>query len=99
MGEKKTYHEYRSGNVNSITSLIPASTSTDWWQTYYGQSDIFCFIDHRLEFEGMKDDRATFANVICVFGRENLPQEYFHRLNDLGLVLTLEEDDRSLFDY
>lgn len=85
-------------NTKSITALVPAAMSTDWFQEYYSEADVFCFIDTRLEFIG-GEDSASFANVICVFGLDELPEGYIDQLQEFGLVLENVEDERSIFDY
>jgi len=102
---QKTYHESKRDNVQSITALVPNSTSTDWWQKYYVEADLFVLLSSRVEFIGAGDDGASFASVICVFGSENLPDEYFNCLSQVngGLPNTVlgrtKTDNRSLFDF
>lgn len=72
-------------NCTSITALVPAATSTDWWQDYYAEhAHTFCFLDERVDFHG-GDQSATFANVICVFG--NMPGDYFEAFENMGTTL------------
>jgi phage N-6-adenine-methyltransferase len=87
-------------NAESITALVPASTSTNWWQDRYGKADVFCFVNGRIEFIGAGDNGASFANVICVFNAENLPESYFDELNKMGSVMkNYNKESKSLFDY
>ena len=95
---EKTYEE--APNCESITALVPASTSESWWQTYYSEADVFCFIDGRINFLGAGEERASFANVICVFNAQNLPEEYFLELSRMGVLLNrIQINKGSIFDY
>jgi phage N-6-adenine-methyltransferase len=95
---KKTYREVP--NTRSITALVPASTSENWWQMYYSEADIFCFIDGRIQFLGAGDIAASFGNVICVFNSQNLPGEYFEELSRLGVIMEKKSiNNGSVFDY
>jgi len=94
---KKAFQE--SNKTKSITALVPASTSTQWWQKYYAKADVFCFIEGRVEFLGAGDTAASFASVLCVFGQENLPGQYWIELDKMGTVMSSEVNQRSIFDY
>jgi len=94
---KRAYKQRK--NCESITALVPASTSESWWQQYYSEFEVFCFIDGRVKFIGAGDDGASFGNVICVDGAEALPDEYFVELHRHGTVLShMDRDDRSIFE-
>jgi phage N-6-adenine-methyltransferase len=95
---KKAYNQ--SPKCKSITALVPASTSTDWFSMYYSQADVFCFVDERIEFIGAGEDGASFANVICVFNAQNLPKEYFEELSRMGnLLKRVQISKGSVFEY
>ena len=80
---QKVWNEHKSCNTDSITALVPASTSTNWWQNNYANADLFCFIDHRLKFND-ENMSASFANVICYFGEPN--DEIVDVFDELGFV-------------
>jgi phage N-6-adenine-methyltransferase len=96
---KKSERESKVEEVKSITALIPASTSTSWFQEFYAKADVFCFFDHRINFIGTKKQSATFSNVICCFGREELNNEYFSQLEEFGTVMVSGIQERSVFDF
>jgi len=94
----KAYNEVP--NCKSITALVPASTSTEWWQKYYAKADVFCFVDTRIEFIGAGENGASFANVICVFNSQNLPEQYFVELSRMGALMNrVQMNEGSIFDY
>jgi phage N-6-adenine-methyltransferase len=66
----------------SVTALVPASTSTDWWQDSYAHADAVTFLDTRLSFVGSGDTSASFASCICSFG--SFPEAYWSALDELG---------------
>jgi len=95
---KKAYNQ--APHCKSITCLVPAATSTDWWQNYYSKADVFCFLDTRIEFIGAGDNGASFANVICIFNSQNLPEQYFRELSRMGtLMKRVQINEGSVFDY
>lgn len=77
---QKVSEEWGKGNPNTITALVPASTSTNWFAENYGSADILTFISHRVTFLG-EEDCATFASVICSFG--DFPQQYHNTLRNM----------------
>lgn len=81
---KKVLMEWRSGNVKSITALIPASTETGWFQDHYAKADMLTFLSERVNFIGAGDNGASFPSVIATFGLPALPRGYIEALEDLG---------------
>lgn len=71
-------------NADSITALVPASTDTQWFQQHYSHADYLTFVEGRISFNGDKDGKATFANVICSFG--NFDADYISQLQRIGFV-------------
>jgi phage N-6-adenine-methyltransferase len=78
----KVTREVEAGRVRSVTALVPASTSTDWWHDHYGDADAVTFLDTRLSFVGSGDTSASFASCLASFG--SFPAEYWRALDDLG---------------
>lgn len=70
--------------VDTITALVPASTSTDWWQEHYARADAVTFLDRRVSFHGSGTNSASFASCVCSFGI--FPKEYHRALEELGTV-------------
>ena len=82
--EKIAYEATRS-EVNSITALVVASTSSKWFQDHYTKADYLTLIDHRIRFES--DDSyagASFDNVIVSFG--SFGRRYISALEELGTI-------------
>lgn len=95
---KKTYEEVP--NTESITALVPASTSESWWQSYYSQADLFCFVDGRIGFNGAGENGASFSSVFCIFNAQNLPHEFFVELSRMGVIANrVQINEGSIFDF
>jgi len=96
---EKAWRERERERVKSITALVPASTAESWWQSYYADFEAFCFLEGRVQFIGDADHGASFRSVICVYGKDELPKEYFIELERKGTLLSpMDSDDRSLFE-
>lgn len=83
---EKALDEYRFGNVESISALVPASTDTQWFQHNYAEADYLTFIKGRISFNGAGDQSASFANVIATYENRELPTAYYDALDDLGFT-------------
>jgi len=81
----KFWESMHNHSVDTITALVPASTSTNWWHDNYAKADYFTFIDHRVGFEGDVDGKASFASVLVTAG--DVPQEYLDACQELGHVV------------
>lgn len=64
---KKLCEEYSNGNVYEAITLVPARTSTKWFDRFEEFGCPTCFIDGRLTFIG-NDNGAPFPSAICYFG-------------------------------
>lgn len=82
-------------NVDTLTCLIPGSTSTDWYQMAYAKADCLTQIDTRVAFYVPPDKRgnasdkqsASFASLLATFEcRRRVPEEYVAALEELGTV-------------
>lgn len=82
---KRVTDQVENPAVDSITALVPASTSTNWWQNHYATSDYQTWIDTRVQFDGSGDNSASFASVICSW-IEDPPEAYLDALTNLGTV-------------
>ena len=71
-------------NVRTLTALIPASTSTQWFHEHYADAKLLTFIDERISFDGSGDNSASFASVIATWGP--VTYEYVQTLDELGDV-------------
>lgn len=72
-------------NVESVTALVPASTSADWFQATYSKFDVLCFPDHRIEFVNPDNFApAGFDSMLAAAG--DLPDGYTDRLGEIGLT-------------
>lgn len=71
-------------NVRTLTALIPASTSTQWFHEHYADAKLLTFVDGRISFDGSGDNGASFASVIATWGPVN--QAYLEALDELGNV-------------
>jgi phage N-6-adenine-methyltransferase len=78
----KVTREVEAGRVRSVTALVPASVSTNWWHDHYGQADGVTFLDTRLSFVGSGDTSASFASCLASFG--TFPAAYWSALDQLG---------------
>jgi phage N-6-adenine-methyltransferase len=85
--QKVTEEYHGNPDIDHITALVPASTSTDWWQNHYALADYHTFIDHRVNFVGDGENSASFASVLCTFD-PGPPGQYFMALADLGQTFT-----------
>jgi phage N-6-adenine-methyltransferase len=85
---EKVTTEIGAAYPDSVTALVPASTSTDWWQDHYATADAITFIDTRLSFVGSGDESASFASCICSFGE--FPDAYWSALDELGTTFRSE---------
>jgi hypothetical protein len=83
----KMAREAERDDVNTITALVSAATSTDRWHEHLNDADLFTFVDHRVGFVGEMDGHASFASAIVTFGAENVNADYVAALEALGLVL------------
>jgi len=73
-------------NVESMTCLVPVSTSADWFQETYGLFDVVCFPDTRLEFVNPDNfAKAGFDSMLAATGE--LPEKYQEALSEFGLTL------------
>ena len=83
---EKFSKEVERGDVDTITALLPASMSTNWWHNNYAEhGDYFTFIDHRVSFTGAESGNASFASVIVTFG--DVSDEYLDECKKLGQVV------------
>ena len=87
---KKIVEESKRDEVDSITALLGASTSTKRWHREskgpLKVADLFTFIDGRVSFIGA-EKTGSFCSVILTFGVENTNEAYLQALDELGLVL------------
>lgn len=80
----KVAEELDKGEIDTLTVLLPGSTSTNWYRDAYARADIKTEIHKRISFDVPPeiDDEdangASFASVIHSFG--NFPREYHNAL-------------------
>jgi len=86
----KVTEQVSARHPHSITALVPASTSTEWWQGHYADADAVTFFDSRLSFVGSGDTSASFASCICSFGQ--FPAAYWSALDELGTTFRRREE-------
>ena len=96
---KKALQEFKSGDVGTITALLPGNTGTEWFGKYYAPAGTITHLHERVEFHGAGDDGATFDSVIVSFG--DFPDEYYDALSTLGTVYDrhFETDQTSVSDF
>jgi len=83
------------GNVDSITCLIPSSTTAAWFQDTYSVFDYVALPGFRIEFvSGASFAPAGFDNMIAAYG--DLPDDYPEAL--AGLSRPGEEDSTMVLD-
>ncbi|MDB9247412.1 DNA N-6-adenine-methyltransferase [Halorubrum ezzemoulense] len=85
---QKVSEEVERGALDTLTALVPASTSTNWFQDHYANADLLTFIDQRISFDGSGSDSASFASVIATFG--DVPTAYVDALGELGFVVSTD---------
>lgn len=75
-------------NVETVTALIPAATSTKRWHENdppLSSADLFTFINGRVEFHGAGSDGGSFASVLLTWG--DVPPAYLEALEEIGFTL------------
>lgn len=73
------------GEIDTLTVLLPGSTSTNWYQDGYAGASVKTEIHSRISFDSPDDDDtngASFASIIHSFG--TFPAEYHRALHSLG---------------
>jgi len=63
---RKAVNEYQCGNADVIVALSPSDTSTEWFQRWFSQADVLCFLEGRDWY--MKGGSPSFNTVVGVFG-------------------------------
>lgn len=76
------------GEIDTLTVLLPGSTSTNWYRDAYAKARYKTEIHQKLTFETPDyvdeedENNATFASIIHSFGE--FPAEYRRALHELG---------------
>lgn len=86
---EKVYAESQRDEVDSITALISAAPSTQWWHNNYANGDAFTFVEGRVKFIGPDGtgNAASFPSVFVTFERDDgMPDEYYDAMDELGQV-------------
>jgi hypothetical protein len=81
----KVAWELDKADIDTLTVLLPGSTSTNWYERAYAQAGLKTEIHTRVNFdspEDADDNGASFASVIHSFG--DFPAEYVRALHSLG---------------
>lgn len=63
---RKVVTEVQAGNADLVVALAPGDTSTDWFQTWFAQADLLCWLDGRRWY--LADGSPSFNTVVGVFG-------------------------------
>jgi phage N-6-adenine-methyltransferase len=87
---KKAANEAKSDRVDRVISLVPANTSTQWFQRHATEADFLCCVEGRLNFLGDgTDNSAPFASLLLLFGEPN--EDILRTFDELGAVYTRQE--------
>jgi phage N-6-adenine-methyltransferase len=80
---EKARNESRRDEVEVVLVLLPARTSTQWFQKFAATATALCFIEGRLRFGDAEDD-APFPSVLLAFG--DVSGELYDFLQKRGVV-------------
>ncbi|QLH85035.1 adenine methyltransferase [Halosimplex pelagicum] len=80
---EKARNESRRDEVEVVLVLLPARTSTQWFQKFAATATALCFIEGRLRFGDAEDD-APFPSVLLAFG--DVSGELYDFLQKRGAV-------------
>ena len=66
---RKLVNELERGNITTAVALAPVDTSTQWFQSWYSQAELMCWLEGRSWYESTGS--PPFNTVIGVFGEYN----------------------------
>lgn len=81
---RKALSEVRQDRAEFVVALVKGDTSTDWFQRYGTQADLFMFVNGRLQF-GSGGMDAPFPSLVLVYGE--LPKAGVRALRSHGTVI------------
>lgn len=93
---QKARQQANTGDVRTVTVLLPVDTSTGWFHEHVAEAPVFCFMDQRIEFEGEQAEETgntSFATCLAVFG--DPPETLITALEQFGAVFRGREYTRS----
>jgi len=89
---KKLIAERKAGNCTLGVALCPVDTSTQWFQNWFAQADLICWLEGRDWY--VADGQPSFNTAVGVFGES--PPELLDVLGGLGTVTQpLYEDTQA----
>jgi len=68
---RKAVNEYGRGNADMIVALSPSDTSTKWFQNWFSQANILCYLEGRDWY--VQGGSPSFNTVVGVWG-ETTPE-------------------------
>jgi len=76
------------GDLRSLIALVPASTSTYWWQDHYRYADAHAMIPYKITFRRngeQSTNNASFASILCVWWLDgDVPERVLDALREAG---------------
>tara|TARA_B110000444_G_C18605080_1_gene484903 strand:+ start:145 stop:636 length:492 start_codon:yes stop_codon:yes gene_type:complete len=75
---KQVSHQLTTGNIESVTILVPSRTDTEWFSILMRHAVEVVFIRGRLKFEGAENS-APFPSVLIHMkrtGKQTVPTDY-----------------------
>jgi hypothetical protein len=63
---RKAVNEVNAGNADTIVALAPVDTSTQWFQNWFAQANVLCWLEGRAWY--VAKDSPSFNTVVGVFG-------------------------------
>lgn len=89
---RKCQNEANRDDVDTVTVILPASTSAHWFHDHMLSASTICFVGPgRIPFEG-EDRNPSFELLIGVFG--DVPDAMVEALHEFGAVI----EGRELYD-
>jgi len=81
---RKTVNEVNAGNADTVVALSPSDTSTQWFQNWFSQAEVLCWLEGRDWY--VQGGSPSFNTVVGVFGE--YPDELLEVLNRKGILTT-----------
>jgi len=87
---RKAINEHSAGRADLIVVLVPVDTSTQWFQNYFAECDLMCWLEGRDWFQA--DGSPAFNSVVGVYG--DAPDALVSTLGKMGyLTRNADHDD------
>jgi len=84
---RKLVNEQNAGNSDITVALSPSDTSTKWFQNWFSQADLLCFLEGRDWY--IKGGSPSFNTILGVWG--DYPEELVSVLDSKGTVVVTKE--------